>query len=111
MVPLTRDWLQIDQLMRWELPVVLVASSELGTLNHTLLSLEALNRRHIAVLGLILNGPPHADNPSTLEQFGKIPVLCQLPTLNPLDRSTLAIEWHKQGLGSKFRQRLNQALS
>ena len=45
MVPLTRQWLQIDQLQHWDLPIVLVARSGLGTLNHTLLSLEALNRR------------------------------------------------------------------
>ena len=39
MVPSTRQWLQIDQLQRWNRPIVLVARSGLGTLNHTLLSL------------------------------------------------------------------------
>ena len=84
MVPLTRQWLQIDQLQRWQLPIVLVARSGLGTLNHTLLSLEALQRRQLPVLGLILNGPPHDDNPDTLEHFGGVPVLAQLPPLSPL---------------------------
>ncbi|WP_413440980.1 dethiobiotin synthase [Synechococcus sp. MIT S1220] len=106
MVPLTRNWLQIDQLKQWRLPVLLVADSGLGTLNHTLLSLEALKHREIPVLGLILNGPRHADNPITLEQFGQVPVLAELPPLKPLDASALAIEWHRQDLGSKFRQRL-----
>lgn len=78
MVPLTRNWLQIDQLVEWQLPIVLVARSGLGTLNHTLLSLEALRRRNLTVLGLILNGPLHADNPGTLKQFGDVPVLAQL---------------------------------
>ena len=45
LVPLRRDWLQIDQLAVWGLPVLLVARSGLGTLNHTLLSVEALRRR------------------------------------------------------------------
>ena len=53
MVPLTRQWLQIDQLQRWGLPIVLVARSGLGTLNHTLLSLEALKHRQLTVLSLI----------------------------------------------------------
>jgi dethiobiotin synthase len=44
MVPLNRDWLQIDQLKVWGAPIILVARSGLGTLNHTLLSLEALKR-------------------------------------------------------------------
>ena len=57
MVPLTRTWLQIDQLAQWQLTIVLVARSGLGTLNHTLLSLEALKARQLTVLGLILNGP------------------------------------------------------
>ncbi|MEB3253450.1 MAG: dethiobiotin synthase [Synechococcus sp.] len=107
MVPLTRDWLQIDQLQRWQRPVVLVARSGLGTLNHTLLSLEALRKRKVPVLGLVLNGPPHADNPTTLEQFGGVPVLGHLPPLNPLTAQALAQEWDRQNL----KQSLSRALA
>ena len=110
MVPLNRQWLQIDQLQRWKLPIVLVARSGLGTLNHTLLSLEALRRRKLTVLGLILNGPLHPDNPRTLEAFGAVPVLAQLPPLQPLTAAGLAEQWQRQDLGSKFRQRLEQGL-
>lgn len=93
LVPLRRDWLQIEQLARWNLPVLLVARSGLGTLNHTLLSLEALRRRGIAVLGLVLNGAPHLDNPRTLEQLGGVPVLAELPPLDPLDAAALQRQW------------------
>lgn len=96
LVPLRRDWLQIQQLQRWALPVLLVARSGLGTLNHTLLSLEALERRDIPVLGLVLNGPAHADNPGTLEQLGGVPVLGQLPPLQPPNGEALAVEWELQ---------------
>jgi dethiobiotin synthetase len=102
LVPLTRQWLQIDQLQRWGLPVVLVARSGLGTLNHTLLSLEALQRRQIPVLGLVLNGPLHADNPRTLEELGGVPVLAQLPWLEASDAPALAAllaqQWQLQGM-------------
>ena len=108
MVPLTRNWLQIDQLVRWQLPIVLVARSGLGTLNHTLLSLEALRRRNLTVLGLILNGPLHADNPGTLEQFGDVPVLAQLPPQAPLSAQVLERLWHEQDLTTTFRQVLRQ---
>ena len=107
MVPLTRNWLQIDQLVEWQLPIVLVACSGLGTLNHTLLSLEALRRRDLTVLGLILNGPLHRDNPSTLKQFGEIPVLAQLPPQPSLSATVLERLWHEQDLSTKFRQVLN----
>ena len=107
MVPLTRNWLQIDQLMRWQLPIVLVARSGLGTLNHTLLSLEALRRRNLPVLGLILNGPLHADNPRTLEEFGDVPVLAQLPPQASLSATVLGRLWHEQDLTTTFQQVLN----
>jgi dethiobiotin synthetase len=93
LVPYRRDWLQIDQLVAWGLPVLLVARSGLGTLNHTLLSLEALGRRGLPLLGLVLNGPLHPDNPRTLEQLGGVPVLAELPPLVPLDRRGLRRLW------------------
>jgi dethiobiotin synthetase len=98
LVPLRRDWLQIEQLVVWDLPVLLVARSGLGTLNHTLLSLEALRRRGLEVLGLVLNGPPHADNPRTLEQLGGVPVLCELPPLDPLNAAALQEQWQASAL-------------
>ena len=106
MVPLTRHWLQIDQLERWSCPIVLVARSGLGTLNHTLLSLEALRRRNLGVLGIILNGPPHADNPKTLKQFGHVPVIAHLPPLTPLNAEQLHQQWTNQNLTEVFEQLL-----
>ncbi len=99
LVPLRRDWLQIDQLARWQLPVLLVARSGLGTLNHTLLSVEALRQRQIPLLGILLNGPPHPDNPSTLADLSGVPVLAQLPPLQPLTAEALAQQWQEQDLG------------
>ena len=103
LVPLRRDWLQIEQLAVWNLPVLLVARSGLGTLNHTLLSLEALRHRGLEVLGLVLNGPPHADNPRTLEQLGGVPVLCELPPLDPLDAAALKRQWQDSALPRSLR--------
>jgi len=103
LVPLRRDWLQIDQIVHWGLPVLLVARSGLGTLNHTLLSLEALGKRRIPVLGLVLNGPPHPDNPRTLAELGRVPVLAELPPLEPLDAPSLREQWRRTGLARSLR--------
>ena len=108
MVPLTRHWLQIQQLERWQLPVVLVARSGLGTLNHTLLSLEALRSRNIPILGLVINGPPHADNPRTLNELGEVPLLCELPPLEPLNAAALAREWQVQNVKAKVETEINR---
>ena len=102
MVPLNRDWLQIDQLKVWRAPIILVARTGLGTLNHTLLSLEALKRRNIDVLGIVLNGPPHKDNPKTIEQFGDTKILASLPIFDEVNAKVLSQEWNKQQLDQKL---------
>ena len=104
MVPLNRNWLQIDQLKVWGAPIVLVARTGLGTLNHTLLSLEALKNRDINVLGIVLNGPPHNDNPKTLEQFGDTKILARLPIFEKVTAKLLSQEWNKQQLDKKLKQ-------
>ena len=104
MVPLNRDWLQIDQLKAWGAPIILVARTGLGTLNHTLLSLEALKYRNLDVLGIVLNGPPHKDNPKTLEQFGDTKILASLPIFDEVNAKVLSQEWHKQQLDQKLKR-------
>ena len=104
MVPLNRDWLQIDQLKVWGAPIILVARTGLGTLNHTLLSLEALKHRNLDVLGIVLNGPPHKDNPKTLEQFGDTKILASLPIFDEVNAKVLSQEWNKQQLDQKLKK-------
>ncbi|CAO3459035.1 Dethiobiotin synthase BioD (EC 6.3.3.3) [Azospirillum argentinense] len=90
MVPVTEDVFIIDLIARFGLPVVLVARSTLGTINHTLLSLEALRARGLAVAGVVLNGPPNPGNRAAIERFGKVRVLAEIPTLPRLDAETVA---------------------
>jgi dethiobiotin synthetase len=89
LVPLTRRELFIDVFARWKAPVVLCARTSLGTLNHTLLSLEALQRREIPVLGVALCGEAHADNERTLREMGGVPILGRLARLDPLTPQSL----------------------
>lgn len=79
MVPATSELMMIDLAIMWGLPVVLVARSGLGTLNHTLLSLEALRARGIAVAGVVLNGPENPENRRTIEEKGRVRVLAEIP--------------------------------
>ncbi len=89
LVPLTRRALFIDVFARWKAPVVLCARTSLGTLNHTLLSLEALQRREIPVLGVALCGEAHPDNERTLRELGGVPILGRLARLDPLTPRSL----------------------
>lgn len=90
MVPVTEKVFIIDLIARFGLPAVLVARSTLGTINHTLLSLEALRARGLAVAGVVLNGPPNPGNRAAIERFGKVRVLAEIPTLDRLDSESVA---------------------
>jgi dethiobiotin synthetase len=89
MVPLTRKHLQIDLFVRWGLPVILCASTRLGTINHSLLSIEALKRRGIALLGVAFVGDEQSDSEQTIVEMGGVRRLGRLPRLDRLDVATL----------------------
>lgn len=88
-VPLTRELLQIDLVSRWKLPVVLCASTRLGTINHSLLSLEALKRRGIPIIGIAFIGDEVRDSEDTIAAFGGVKHLGRLPHLDPLNAQSL----------------------
>lgn len=89
MVPIKRELLFIDVFARWELPVVLCARTALGTINHTLLSVEALRARQVPILGIAFVGDKNADNARTICDIGDVQNLGRLPRLDPLDEATL----------------------
>ncbi len=89
MVPLNDRVLTIDVLRRWRLSVVLVARTALGTINHTLLTLEALRRRDISVLGVVFVGDEQADAQRSIAALGDALMLGRLPMLDPLTPQTL----------------------
>ena len=78
-----------DLILKLGFPVLVVARSGLGTLNHTLLTLLALRQLGIEPLGLVLSGEPHKENKRDLEKLGKVPVLLELPLLDSISASGL----------------------
>lgn len=94
MVPLTRDTLYADQFVTWGFPVILIARTSLGTINHSLLSIEALKRRGIAIHGVAFVGNANEDNEALITSFAKVKRLGRLPMVAPLNRTTLAAAFH-----------------
>lgn len=90
MTPLTETFLTIDLLARWRLPVVLCARTTLGTINHSLLSLEALRRREIPVLGVVFIGEANVDTQETIANISGARILGRLPFVAPLDAERLS---------------------
>jgi dethiobiotin synthase len=82
LVPLDESGtLVVDLVRALALPVLLVARSTLGTINHTLLSLEALRARAIDVAGVVLVGPPQAENREAIAARGRVHVIGEVPPL------------------------------
>ncbi len=82
LVPLTDDGsMTIDVVAASALPAIVVARSTLGTINHTLLTLEALRGREIQIAGVVLNGPQNTENRRAIERFGSVDVIDEVPPL------------------------------
>ena len=90
LVPITRRMLFADLFAEWQLPVVLVASTGLGTISHSLSALESLRARKVPVLGVAFMGEDNPDNMATIGQIGQVKVLGRLPMLPTLDRDSLS---------------------
>ncbi len=96
LVPLRRDLLLADFLAKTGLPAVVVARTGLGTINHSLLTLEALRQREIPVLGMILSDEGEnvderlaADNMAIVASLGRVEILARLPRLADLGDAPL----------------------
>lgn len=90
MVPLSERILLIDVISGWNAPIILCARTTLGTINHTLLSIEAMRRRDLPLLGVVFIGDEDEAAEQAVVSFGGVRRLGRLERLNPLDRDTLA---------------------
>ncbi len=90
LVPVTRALLYADIFATWQASAVLVARTGLGTINHSLLSIEVMRTRGIPILGIAFVGDANEDNEATIAAIGNVRRLGRLPHLSPLDAASLA---------------------
>lgn len=90
LVPITRSTLYADLFAWWNLPVIVVARTGLGTINHSLLTVEALRGRGVPIHGIAFVGAANEDNEQTIAAMGKVKRLGRLDPLDPLTPATLA---------------------
>jgi dethiobiotin synthetase len=90
MVPLTPDVLFIDVFARWQLPLILCSRTQLGTINHTLLSIEAIQRRDIPLLGVAFIGDHNESSERVIIEKSGVKRLGRLPEIAPLTEGRLA---------------------
>jgi dethiobiotin synthetase len=89
LVPINNKELMTDLMRHLKLPVILVARTALGTINHTLLSLAALRGARLKVHGVVMVGKPNLENRRAIEHYGDAQVLGVVPPLKQLNRAAL----------------------
>ncbi len=89
MVPLNDKDLVIDLALKFNYPVILVSNNYLGSINHTLLSIDYLRQRRVELLGIVFNGPPTPSTEEIILKKTAVPCLLKIPQLNKLDDMAL----------------------
>ena len=90
LVPISETLLMADLFAHWGQPVILCARTALGTINHSLLSVEALRARGVPIAGIAFIGEAHAENERIIPLLAGVPSLGRLPLLDPLSPAALA---------------------
>ncbi|AMO70479.1 dethiobiotin synthase [Sphingorhabdus sp. M41] len=89
LVPVNPELLFADLFAHWGLPVIIVASTSLGTINHSLLTIEALRSRAVPIHGIAFIGDENVDSEQTICRIGAVPHLGRLPMLDQLSPDAL----------------------
>ena len=108
LVPLNESESMVDLMVTLQLPVLIAARSTLGTINHTLMTLETLRRRNLDIAGVVLIGNRNPANREAIERFGKVPVVGEMPHFAALTSDCLGqwstSEFDRSGLLARFFQ-------
>ncbi|MGH9689663.1 MAG: dethiobiotin synthase [Candidatus Acidiferrales bacterium] len=89
LVPINEKQLMRDLMKHLKLPVLLIARSSLGTINHTLLSVAALRAAKLPVQGIVMVGKPNSENRKAIENYGTVQVIGTVPILPKIDERAL----------------------
>lgn len=89
LVPINDNTLQIDILAMWAKPVIIASRTTLGTINHTLLTIEALRKRSISILGCVMIGSINENTEQAISHYGSVEILGRIPPLEAITADSL----------------------
>jgi malonyl-CoA O-methyltransferase len=84
LVPVNESQTMADFMVKLGLPVMVATRTTLGTINHTVLTIEALRARSLKIAGVVMIGDRNSDNRAAIERYGKVSVLAEMPRFDPL---------------------------
>jgi dethiobiotin synthetase len=89
MTPLSDTLLNIDLIKHLNLPVVLVSNNYLGSINHTLLSIQALRHAAVQLLGIVFSGEEVPSTRQFILQYSGLPMLLSIPQFAQLNQESI----------------------
>lgn len=104
MVPLNEKELNLDLLKRWKAPVILVSQNYLGSINHTLLSVAALQGQGLQLAGIIFNGEENPSSENFILHYSKVDCLGRIKNEKEIDKATVS---HYAAI---FKNKLNELI-
>ena len=102
MVPVNESQFILDMMRALEMPVIVVSRSALGTINHTVLTLDAIRAAGLSVQGVVVVGHRNRDNERAIERYGKAPVVGRVPWLEAISREALLEVFNSEFDKDKF---------
>jgi dethiobiotin synthetase len=94
LVPVNDSQLMIDLIRHLNVPALVAARSSLGTINHTLLTVEALRARSIEIVGVVAIGNPNTENEHAIEHYGDVAIVGRVPHLEVINPQVLLDVYH-----------------
>lgn len=105
--PMSGNTTMADFVANYELPALLVSLNYLGSINHTLMSIEVLKSRGIKLLGVVMNGVENTQSETFIRRYSQVPVFSRIPYINSMDSET--VRRHAVQLKHTFAQFLKNA--
>ena len=87
--PMSSTTTMADFVTHYNLPAILITQNYLGSINHTLLSIEVLKSRGIRLLGIVISGAPYASSEEFIVQYSGVPILARVPHIEQLSNESV----------------------
>ncbi|MFI5196388.1 MAG: dethiobiotin synthase [Chitinophagales bacterium] len=88
--PMSGNSTMADFVSYYKLPAILVAQNYLGSINHTLLSVEVLKSRGVSLLGIVMNGVENRSSETFIEDYAKTSIIARIPQFDKIDKQSVA---------------------
>jgi dethiobiotin synthetase len=90
--PMSSTTTMADFVAHYKLPAILVVQNYLGSINHTLMSIEVLKNRGIKLLGVVISGTTNEASETFITQYSGVNIIARISYLNTLDNATVIKE-------------------